>query len=115
MYPFRATYPVGSVAVSRPVIVPDTNRVRFVEAPLMFAPVMTVPASDIPERSTLVSTALTRDIPGPTIKPLRMKYPAGMVAVVALRSPPVTSRVSVAPVKSTVAIFAFVSMTSVRF
>ncbi len=101
--------------MARLVIPPDTTPVRIVEAPLMFALVMTVPASDIPDRSTLVSTALARDIPGPTIKPLRMKYPAGMIAVSALISPPVTSRVSVAPVKSTVAIFAFVRMTSVRF
>ena len=33
----------------------------------------------------------------------------------AFKSPPVTRRVSVAPVKSTVAILAFVSITSVRF
>ena len=88
---------------------------RFVEAPLIFALVITVPASDIPERSTFVNVAFTRDIFGPTIYPFRMKYPAGMIAVSALISPPVTSRVIVAPVKFTVAIFAFVSITSVRF
>ena len=87
----------------------------IVDAPLIFALVIIVFTSDIPERSTLVNTALASDTLGPTIKPLRIKYPVGRVAVLAFTSPPVTRRVSVAPVKSTVAIFAFVSMTSVRF
>jgi hypothetical protein len=86
----------------------------MVEAPLIFALVITLFARDIPDRSTFVNTALARDTPGPTINPFRMKYPVGIVAVVALRSPPVTNRVSVAPVKSTLATFAFVRITSVR-
>jgi hypothetical protein len=111
IYPFRATYPVGSVAVARLVIPPDTTPVRIVESPLMFALVIIVFANDIPERSTSVSTALARDTPGPTIKPLLITYPAGMIAVSALTSPPVIIPVSVELVKLTLAIFAFVKIT----
>jgi hypothetical protein len=87
----------------------------MVDAPLIFALDIIVPVSDIPDRSTFVKSALASDTLGPTIKPLRITYPVGRIAVFAFTSPPVTIRVSVAPEKSTVAIFAFVRMTSVRF
>lgn len=52
MNPFRATYPVGSVAVSRPVRLPVIIPVRFVDAPPMSVFVKLAPVSVIPpERS----------------------------------------------------------------
>jgi hypothetical protein len=108
IYPFRATYPVGNVAVASPVIFPDVTRVNIVDAPLIFALVIFVPASDIPDKSTFVSGAAASDTLGPTIYPERMTYPAGNVAVVAFTSPPVIMRVNVAPVK-----FAFVKVALV--
>ena len=71
IYPFRATYPVGRVAVARPVIPPDDTRVSMVDAPLIFALVIFVPARETPDKSTLVSEALASDTLGPTMKPLR--------------------------------------------
>ena len=120
IYPLRATYPVGKVAVARPVIPPDDTRVNTVDAPLIFALVIFVPASETPDKSTLVSAALVSDTFGPTMNPLRNTYPVGRVARpvaggdALFTSPPVTRRTRVAPVRLAPEIFAPVKMTSVR-
>jgi hypothetical protein len=114
IYPFRATYPVGSVVVVRPVIPPDDIRVNIVEAPLIFVFVIIVPVRDTPDKSTFVSDALARDTLGPTIYPARMTYPVGSVAVVAFTSPPVIIRVNVAPVRFAFVMMALVIIVSVK-
>jgi hypothetical protein len=91
-----------------------------VDAPLIFVLVIFVPARDIPDKSTFVSDAEASDTLGPTIYPVRTTYPGGNVAVVALISPPVTRRVSVALVKFAFVIVApaidiFVKSAPVRF
>ena len=115
IYPLRATYPTGRVAVARPVIPPEVTRVITVDAPLIFALVIFVPASETPDKSTLVSAALASDTLGPTMKPLRNTYPVGSVARGAVfTSPPVTRRIRVAPVRLAPVRLAPVRMTSVR-
>jgi hypothetical protein len=102
------------MVVVNPVIFPDTIRVNIVDAPLIFAFVIFVPAREIPDKSTFVSGALAKEIFGPTIYPPRTTYPVGSVAVVALTSPPVMVRVSVAPVRFAFVIMAFVRIASVK-
>ena len=100
--------------MASPVIPPEDVRVNIVDAPLIFVLVIFVPASDIPDKSTFVSDAAASDTLGPTIYPARMTYPVGNVAVVAFTSPPVISRISVAPVKFAFVSVALVIMVSVK-
>ena len=61
IYPLRATYPVGKVAVARPTIPPEDTRVNIVEAPLIFVLVIVAPRRETPDKSTFVNVALARD------------------------------------------------------
>jgi hypothetical protein len=109
MNPLREKYPVGRVAVSRPVILPVIIPERLVDAPLIsvfvkFAPVSVIP----PVRSMFWRTSDERFTAGPTMVPVlpvlvREKYPAGSRVAVAV--PPVRPKerrpVTVAPERST--------------
>ena len=71
MNPFRATYPVGSVAVVRFTRLPVMTRVKV--APVMTAFVIVEPVIVTPDKSIPVAAALVRLTLGPTMNPLRIK------------------------------------------
>jgi hypothetical protein len=69
--PFRATYPVGSVALARSMRLPVMSRVMV---PLVRTAFVSVdPVMVTPDKSIPVAAALVRFTFGPTMKPLRMK------------------------------------------
>lgn len=76
---------------------PETRFVRL--APLRSVPDRSVPAIDIPERSTEESADPISDTLGPTMTPFRKTYPAGRVAVAVPVRPAVRMLVKVVPVK----------------
>lgn len=113
MNPFRATYPVGSVAVVRFTRFPVITLVNV--ALVMTAFVIVDPVMVTPDKSIPVAAALVRFTLGPTINPPRTKYPAGSVVTVEpLVMPPVRIPVSVVFVKMALVTFVFVRIAFVK-
>ena len=69
--PFRATYPVGSVAVARSTREPVMTLVSVALVRTAF--VMVDPVIVTPDKSRPVAAALVKFTEGPTMNPLRMK------------------------------------------